>query len=278
MKAYSFVTLEDFRKWYISEPRNTARLSIIYCDLPIISVEMGDGEMVIHSKQGSVTVDRLYDWVVESCKSIWSPPKVEPKPVVVRNKRQMYQMLRAGKFGHTLPSAETQEEFHTLYNKYGGLWAIRNKKANSDCQFHLDLRQVQDQLWGKDWGDYNVSPMLADDHRVCYGHLFERWDLLSSPDARVCRLLESRDGCSQERRTGIACREYLRFLMDNQGWETLEHLLDTYPEHVIEFTIMTSSLHAFGPSNTIFWEVRTTTGEYERETFGELRRVSPVHA
>lgn len=59
---------------------------------------------------------------------------------------------------------------------------------------------------------------------------------------------------------------YLRGIMDDIAWETLTRLVDDYPDHVIEFSVMASRLAAYGTTNSIFWKVRCTTGEYERSS------------
>lgn len=202
----------------------------------------------------------------------------------IKSKHQMYQLLSAGRLGHTLPSWGSLSDFvmHKLFasdadpaitNKR--CWAVRSLLAHSSCLFNLTGLEAWEEC--KRLGDtnFNLSPMLDDTQRICYAHLmrdpiatnFDVWNLHYTEDPKPARLLHSKDGCQQKWLSGLKAKAYIRLHMDDIGWETLLALIEEYPDHCIEFTIMSSSLHAFGPTNTIFWEVRTLTGEYEKNAF-----------
>lgn len=185
----------------------------------------------------------------------------------ITDKKEMYRRLNSGLLGHTLPAAETKEKAGALVLKYShGKFAMRIKEAGGKTQFNLTAPEVMDQAYLLREGSWNMSPMLRDEHRVCYCHLLDGpggWALHYTNSPKPARLKLS-DGCVQKNLSGLAARMYLRGCMDVKGWDTLTELVDEYPDHVIEFSVMTSSLEAFGPTNTIFWEVRYTTGQYER--------------
>lgn len=188
----------------------------------------------------------------------------------VTTKRRMYDLLARGAFGHTLPSVETVEEAERFVAG-GGAFAVRSKAAGGPCKYGLNGSDAVRLAASLPAGSWNLSPMLSDPHRVCYGHLYERpggWHLHYTEAKKPSRLSFSQDGCEQLWLTGLSARLYLRRLMDQRGWDTLTDLVDLYPDHVIEFTVMDSAHAAWGPSNTIFWEVRTDSGEYEGPTWG----------
>lgn len=192
-----------------------------------------------------------------------------PEPVT--SKAEMYRRLNAGLFGHTLRSVETVAEAERL-TAGGGSFAIRSKVSNSGTVFGLTAAEAMARVRAAGPGTWNLSPMLEDADRVCYGHLTDGpggWSLQYSDEPKPCKLMPSIDGCEQKWKHGLAARLYLRRVMDDIGWQTLLALLEGYPDHCVEFTVMASSRAAFGPSNTIFWEVRCLTGEYERDTWGK---------
>lgn len=190
-------------------------------------------------------------------------------PTPITSKTEMYRRLNAGLLGHTLGSVEAVADAEKWTAK-GGSWAVRSKVSNKDTAFGLTAEQAMARVRQMPAGTWNLSPMLSDPHRVCYGHLTDGpggWSLHYSDELKACKLMPSVDGCEQKWRHGLDARMYLRGIMDDIGWQTLLALLDAYPDHCVEFTVMADSAHAYGPSNTIYWEVRTLTGEYERDTW-----------
>lgn len=188
----------------------------------------------------------------------------------IASKAEMYRRLNAGLLGHTLPAAETLADAERMV-RHGGRFAVRTKHAGGLCRFDMGGPEAVRLAASLPPGTWNLSPMLSDPHRVCYGHLLDGpggWSLHYSDEKRPCRLLASKDGCEQKHLQGLAARLYLRGVMDDIGWETLLALVESYPDHVVEFTVMSGSAHAFGPSNVIFWEVRSTDGWYEADLWG----------
>lgn len=184
---------------------------------------------------------------------------------MILHKHQMYDYLVRGFFGHTLPGAETPFEVMNLINTYpSALFAIRFKQAGHKTRYNLTSTAIFHETRQLPVGSWHVSPMLSDPHRVCYGHLIDSvdgWNLYFSVEKKPCKLMPSLDGCTPRHLFRSGARTYLRSIMDDPSWENTCDLLERYPFHVVEFTVMSSSLHAFGPSNTVFWEVRYTPQE-----------------
>lgn len=55
---------------------------------------------------------------------------------------------------------------------------------------------------------------------------------------------------------GIMASALLRKYMDDNSYGWLEHLLETYPGHVIEFSVFSKPWGTVPNHNTVFWEVR----------------------
>lgn len=191
----------------------------------------------------------------------------------ITSKQEMYQRLNSGMLGHTLKAAETREQVAEML-KLPGPFAIRFKQAGGRTVFNLTAAEVTERLKTVPEGMYNVSGMVIDENRLCYGHLLDGpggWFLHYSDDPKPCKLLPSVDGCKEKFRQGLDARLYLQTIMDDIGWETLTRLVEEYPDHVIEFSVLATRFDAMGPSNTVFWEVRCTTGEYERTSGWHLK-------
>jgi hypothetical protein len=190
-------------------------------------------------------------------------------PTPITSKAEMYRRLNAGLLGPTLPAAETPEAAERML-RLPGPFAIRWKRAGGRTEFGLTAAEVRARLAGAAAGSWNLSGMVRDEERLCYGHLLDApggWSLHYSDSPRPCKLVPSVDGCVERWKSGLAARLYLRGLMDDVGWFTLRELVDAYPDHVVEFSVLASRAAAGGgPSNTVFWEVRCTTGEYERNS------------
>lgn len=203
------------------------------------------------------------------------------KPTPITSKKEMYQRLFAGKLGHTLPYWTTSKSFSEYVTAEMAKdisfclkeFAVRTTKAHSTCIFNLKYPDVFKTIYEMEPGTYNITPILNDKNRICYAHLYadstEGWFLHYTEDSKPARLLYSKDGCVQKWRFRTSAREYLRTIMSDVAWFTLNRLINDYPEHCIEFSVMSDSIEAQDPngSNTIFWEVRCLTGEYERDSF-----------
>lgn len=196
---------------------------------------------------------------------------------MITSKRQMYDLLHSGALGQTLKAASTWQEACELLSGMDAdgrchppgpdaRWAIRYKTAGHKTQFHLTKSEATQIVRTLPDGSYSLSTMILDENRVMYGHLLDTvggWHLTYSRDPKPCKLMPSLDGCTIQYARGLHARVLLRELMDDAGWRNLRRLLGEYPDHVVEFTILNSSRCGFGPSNTIFWEVRCTTDAYE---------------
>ena len=55
---------------------------------------------------------------------------------------------------------------------------------------------------------------------------------------------------------GVVAVTILREMLPVQDYDWLRHLLDSYPEHVVEFTTLTCEVGVVPGSKTLFWEVR----------------------
>ena len=55
---------------------------------------------------------------------------------------------------------------------------------------------------------------------------------------------------------GLFAVSLLQYYMDQNSWEWLNHLLDSYEDHVVEFTTLSKRWGAVEGYNTLFWEVR----------------------
>lgn len=184
----------------------------------------------------------------------------------ITSKQQMYELLNRGSLGNHLPSVETLPEAWRLVHDDPGPFAIRWKQSGAKTEYNLSARMAWEIVHSSPEGSWNLSGMMDDTKRVCYAHLVDAiggWDLHYSTDPKPCKLVESIDGCGQKHLRGLSARIYLRSVCDPQGYDLVCGLLDDYPDHVVEFSVMSDRKYAYGPTNVLIWEVRCTTGEYE---------------
>lgn len=190
----------------------------------------------------------------------------------ITSKAEMYWHLTKGGLGHTLPAVEEWEELALLLSSnLTGQFAIRLKQAGGKTLFNLTPGEVMEKVKSMPAHSWNVSPMLEDSKRLCYGHLYDRgnfqdMELLYSEAGAPCRLKYEQDKCPQKTLKGLSAKLYCQSIMDQRGYDTLNDLLEKYPFHIYEFTVMQTKQQAYGPSNTIFWEVRCDSGAYERRS------------
>lgn len=133
----------------------------------------------------------------------------------ITTKKEMYRRLNAGLLGYTLPAVESPAEVADLVAT-GGLFALRLKQSGGLTRFNLTPEQIRDAIRSMSPGSWNVTPMLDDAFRVCYGHLTDEpggWRLHYSPDPKPCKLLPYQDGCREMHRVGLDARMYLRGIM-----------------------------------------------------------------
>jgi len=184
----------------------------------------------------------------------------------VSNKTQMYQILRDGGFGNTLPQTMSAHEWQNspIKAQYY-LWGIRSIHPGGPGALNVQRAEVLNWIYSRGLSVYdpvNISPMV-DQWATLRAECFESsegFTLEYIPPKHDVNVLPHpwRDGFRlfRHRLMNTAAKAYLREFMNENSYEDLRVLLDTYPMHVIEFSCLNRCLGSHPNRNTIIWEVR----------------------
>lgn len=183
---------------------------------------------------------------------------MQPPPVLT--KTDFSYRYRLNEFGNHSPTWDTLEEY--LQEKPLGLVHLRNRVAGAPTWYDVPADMVETVARGIiDGGIEKASnlyySLMCPTHRTLFqGEVMRsnrHLDLFYSTIAKPMRasLLE---GGKQVH--GSTARLLLKHFMCVRSYEWLEHLLDSYEDHVIEFTVLDCKWGTDPRYNTLWWEVR----------------------
>lgn len=187
--------------------------------------------------------------------------------VRVENKRDMYTRLLAGEFGNTLPQWFDIRDWlldPQGYKKYER-WGVRSLTAN-DPRARLDVPRDEVAPWIVTTGlvndGYQLSAMVDQ-----AGSVQAELQVMkgSEPGLYVEGNLAPIAGNGQWRnhmRTprvweGTRGDVLLRSLLNDNSYDDVRGLLDLYPDHVVEFTVLDVCMGTVPGRNAVVWEVRS---------------------
>lgn len=189
-----------------------------------------------------------------------SGAEAEPKKIL--NKKAMFELLREGKFGNTLPTWSLAEfKAYLRDNPFpksvsirvmggGGRAFVPNIHSKEELEKKLQevRRTVRDENMimvneGVEHEEILISGEVMKSHR--------HYDLTYTQPGSLDNF--PRD--AKETATGLKAKTILDTHMDSKGIATLEEIFDEYPDSVVEFIILKSPSGTLG-SNTLFGEVR----------------------
>lgn len=176
----------------------------------------------------------------------------------VRTKPDFYRRFYAGEFGNHGPIWPTFDAYWD--SEYDAPIAIRTLKPGGPCQYNIARKQSREwlQLFNdQGWHELNFSAMAPTEKTVIQGEAQLGLAGLEIFVARVA--LPMRDALRQagESYTGASATTLLRSLMDGHGFDWLTYLLDSYEDHVVEFSTFSVSWGVVPGARTVFWEVRS---------------------
>lgn len=171
----------------------------------------------------------------------------------------LYQRGTLGNRSPTWPSIDAmQEDFENSYpllNNANQLWHIRNRVAGGPTYYDIPGEVLADK-WAEVGGDqFYISAMAPTERTLFQGEVRQSeqgLDLYYSTVAKPMRASLLEGGTTTQ---GIMAAELLRKYMDATSHDWLQHLLETYQDHVVEFSCYGVPWGTLG-WNTIFWEVR----------------------
>ncbi len=172
----------------------------------------------------------------------------------VLTKHEFYRKFLAGDFGNRADQWMTVDAFEA--GGYAGPVGIRSLRPGGLCLYHVPAAAVRATVAAR-WpdGQYNISPMMPDEHILIQGELARTpdWDLYYSHVQKPMRVALAED---PRRAAGLRARLILRHFLDADSYADLELLLERYPDAAIEFSTYAVHVGVIPGRNTIIWEVR----------------------
>jgi len=183
----------------------------------------------------------------------------------VLDKRDMTRRWNAGEFGNKIAVWQSLDEFFAAADA-GELpadtFTIRNYKPSSPfCCFDVSLEKmsgVVDEFVSRGalFDDMYVNASATDNDKLTLQAEVQRG--IGGLDLRYSHVKKKmRDALAEDERNahGLKATMIVRTLLDPTSQDWLDHLLDSYPNHVVEMSVWSIGMGELG-WNTIFWEVR----------------------
>lgn len=181
---------------------------------------------------------------------------------VIVDKKQMYELLTAGKLGNTLPQFFSVEEWRDsgLVDKFAW-WGVRTLVPLGPCRLNCPTSEVEETARRPEFvaAGVNISIMVD---RICRVTLWAEiqelpqlylYGIEHPPQDASWRKLMPTQGRGYE---GLQARMLLQKHLNPNALDDLEILLARYPGHVIEFSCVDRCFGCHDLRNMIVWEVR----------------------
>lgn len=178
--------------------------------------------------------------------------------MIVKDKTQMYEMLRAGLFGNTLRTWDTEEAY--LASGYRGRTSLRCKQPGVTFRHGLSHDEVlvayHQCFEGCNPSEFVFCESAPDWAVTIQGEVQRGWEGLT--------LTGSHDKSNNREAMrnkpfqlyGLVAQITLQEFMDPASYDDVMELLELYPDHVVEFSTFSVSLGSIPGRNTVIWEVR----------------------
>ena len=183
---------------------------------------------------------------------------MHPEPVL--NKTDFVRRYAAGEFGNASPTWNNPTEFLSESN-YAGLVHIRNRVAGAETWYNVRPDRVLS-IWclalskGYRNDQLYISAMAPTELTILQGEVQEGvWGLeLTYTKVKKPMREALAEDCRHMR--GLAATILLESVMNDLSFQWLRHLLNSYPDHVVEFSVYGKCWGTIPGHNTVFWEVR----------------------
>lgn len=177
----------------------------------------------------------------------------------VNNKRDFVRRYRAGEFGNKMPTWNNLKEALPHINP-DLLYHLRNKVAGGRTFYNVSglvLEEVATSLKG----DFYVTEMCNHWYNVIQGEVLELPPELGSKlyvvySRAVGVPMRTALELEQIKEYGLNAMHLLQRTLNFKSYEWLRYLLDAYPNHVVEITVLNRHCGEIPGHNTLFWEVR----------------------
>lgn len=184
-----------------------------------------------------------------------------PKPVLT--KEDFVKRFQQGEFGNRSPMWSSLKEYfaNPLEHKYD-LLHLRNRVKGGPTWFNIPYDKVGESAKTAiskglvRESDLYVAAMCPTEKTTFQGEVRQTEEGLYIYGSRVAKPMRESLKEGGEHYFRLHAVGMLLTYMDQNSREWLEHLLHSYPDHVIEFTCLSQCWGIEPGYNTLFWEVR----------------------
>lgn len=183
----------------------------------------------------------------------------------------MYALLASGRLGNTTRQFLSLDEWEASDDaaRYE-MWGVRTLTPGGPCRLYCPRDEVRQTAQSPLFAPHaiNISMMVDAVARVTlWADIFDSeyglivYGIEHPPRGGSWRALMPSQG--REWR-GIEARMLLRRHLNASSLADIDELREMYPGHVHEISALSRCLGIYPGRNYVSWEVRTSTGEYER--------------
>lgn len=193
---------------------------------------------------------------------------VDQLPPPVLSKKDFVRRYAKGEFGNASPTWQSYKHLRRDSGRGSILlcdseqrWHIRNRIIGGKTWYDVEGINLYDAwlLACCEVGTINlyISAMAPTDKTLIQGEVQQTEEHLYLTYSRLALPMRKALAKGQSHLTGILAVETLRYFLCYNSFEWLQHLLNTYPLHVIEFSTYDVDWGTVPHYNTVFWEIRS---------------------
>ena len=173
----------------------------------------------------------------------------------VNTKSNFVKRFTAGEFGNRTPIWNSLEEFQQSrqYKQQKNLYCLRSYKP-SDQTLYQQTREEIERAYNPE--KHYITQRAPPKGVVIQGEVIYNHKGLVGFVSFVKDTMKPSLAAGGFELTGLELLQTLRRYMDISSYEWLQHLINSYPGHTIEFSVFVKYIGNIPRRNTIFWEVR----------------------
>lgn len=187
----------------------------------------------------------------------------------VLTKTDFVRRFEEGEFGNRSPTWKSLRDFYVALEEgvgetvdLRGTYHLRNRIKGGKSWYDLKPFEVLEMARKVvNWQEATeeslyVAEMCPTSKTILVGEVFRGVGGLNLSYRTEAVTMRQAQAMGFKFSKGYVAKVILQHKMDNDSYEWLEYLLDTYEDHVVEFTTLSTCWGVVPRCNTLFWEVR----------------------
>ena len=171
----------------------------------------------------------------------------------VHSKLEFINRFLEGEFGNRTETWTSPDSYKK--SGYASLVCLRSKVPGGLCLYDLEPKAAL--IHWEIFGQSHYLSAMAPNHLTTFqGEVVQALKSLDLQFSTAKLPMREALAFSSENVHGAVASLLLQYYLNPQSMDWLNHLLDTYPGHAIEFSCFSVNLGILPGFNTLFWEVR----------------------